>query len=365
MTDRIGVQKSSPSTAFYLEADVVGTSGNSSRVRCYLRCVNAGNGSSQFNDSGFQAGSIDGFGEFGRHSGHPFLPGGYANGQWRWRDGYWDVLIPHNSDGTRGPVTLRMTLVYGNINESHTASLSFARIPKAPAAPTINSASPDQITANSMRVRFSGNDNGGSTVLEWQIQYDTSSSFNASPKTVSSNGTTTLTGLQPGTTYYYRARGRNAVGWGAYSSVDSGKTLTAPASPPTSVLLLVQPPTGLDVDWEPPTNLGGGAITAYDIQWSEDQTFTTGVLQAQTAGTVTEYEIGGLQPARTYWVRVRANNANAVGAWSTPLSAMIPAGGKAWTGADWKSAVLRAWTGSLWKIALLKYWDGTDWKIVE
>lgn len=367
MTDRIGVTKSSPSTSFYLEADVVSQSqsGNYSTVRCYLRCVNAGNTSSQFNNTGFQAGSIDGIGEFGRHSGNPFLPGGYGAGAQRWRNGAYNVNVSHNSDGTRSPITLRMTLDYGSINESHTASLSFARIPQEPAAPSPLSGTPDQVTATSMRYRFSGNDNGGASIIEWQIQYAENSAFTVGVKTMTSTGTSTLTGLKPGTRYWIRSRGRNSVGWGSYSSVRDATTLGAAPGAPTNVLLVTTPPDLINIDWVDPVDTGGKPITGYDIQIATNSAFTADLVQRSISAGTSEYDWTGLEPAKTYWLRVRAKNVDAVGAWSSPVSAMIPAGGKVWTGSAWKAAVWRVWTGSLWKVGLVKVWDGTAWVLAK
>lgn len=365
MTDRIAVGKSSPSTAFYLEADVIGTSGNSSIVRCYLRCVNTGNSSSGYFDSGYQAGSIDGIGEFGRVSGNPFLPSGYASGQQRWRTQALDVPVPHNPDGTRAPITLRMTLVYGNVNESYTAALALPTIPKAPPAPIPFATAPDEITATSMRFQFNSGGTGGSPIIEWETQYDTSSSFNVDPKTISSWGTSVLTPLQPGTTYYMRARGRNAMGWGAYSVVKSGTTLGGPPSVPTGLLLITTPPNTIKADWEAPSATGGKPITGYDVQLATNAAFTTGVQLQSVGASPTDYSFTGLAPAVQYWVRVRAKNADATGDWGTAISAMIPAGGKAWTGTVWKAAVWKAWTGSIWKTTLLRVWNGTQWVLTK
>lgn len=137
MTDRISVSKTAPSTAFYLEADRISQSieGNYTTVRCYLRCVNTGSTSSFSNFAGDQIGSIDGIGEFGRHSGTPFLPIGVAGGATRWRDGPFDVNIPHNPDGTRGAITLRQGLYYdsGTVAQDNTASFNdFPAIPRGP-----------------------------------------------------------------------------------------------------------------------------------------------------------------------------------------------------------------------------------------
>lgn len=106
----------------------------------------------------------------------------------------------------------------------YTSYYSAPRIAQVPPAP-INGTL-DQITPTSMRYQFHSNGDGGSGVLEWQIAYDTQASF-ATAQTMSSSGTSTLTGLLSGTTYYVRSRGRNSVGWGAWSSVSSAKTLSS------------------------------------------------------------------------------------------------------------------------------------------
>lgn len=138
MTDYIAVSKSSPGTTFFLEADRLGQSiaGNYTTVRLYLRCRNDGNASSFSNFVGQHIGSIDGIGTFGVHGPvAPFLPSGVAGGATRWRDGPYDVNIPHGPDGTRAPITLRQGLYYDNgaVAQDNTATFSdFPPIPRGP-----------------------------------------------------------------------------------------------------------------------------------------------------------------------------------------------------------------------------------------
>lgn len=73
-------------------------------------------------------------------------------------------------------------------------------------------------------VRFSGNSDGGAGILEWQIQIATNSGFTSGVQNFSSSGTSTLT-LTPGQQYWQRSRGRNEVGWGAWSSALSATML--------------------------------------------------------------------------------------------------------------------------------------------
>lgn len=84
----------------------------------------------------------------------------------------------------------------------------------------------DEITPTSMRYRFSGNSDGGSGILEWQAQLATDVAFTQNVQTVGSGGTTTFGGLTPSKRYYARSRGRNAWGWGAWSSTIDAETLS-------------------------------------------------------------------------------------------------------------------------------------------
>lgn len=114
-----------------------------------------------------------------------------------------------NSTGTsefRGPHT-------------QTVYISRATVPQAPTMIGI-----DQETHQSFRVRFSGNGDGGSGILEWQVGYGQSPS--SVQQSVGSGGTSTInTSYMPGTKVYAWARGRNAVGWGPWSARADGDFL--------------------------------------------------------------------------------------------------------------------------------------------
>lgn len=91
-----------------------------------------------------------------------------------------------------------------------------------PSAPTMLGI--DQLTHQSFRVRFSGNADGGSPILEWQIGFGLDP--NNVQGTTGSGGTTVInTSYAPGSTVYAWARGRNAVGWSSWSARASGVLL--------------------------------------------------------------------------------------------------------------------------------------------
>lgn len=74
----------------------------------------------------------------------------------------------------------------------------------------------DQVDMVSFRYRFSAGSNGGAAIDSYQIGYGLSS---GNPTTfISSGGTSTITGLSPGTTYYVWSRAHNSVGYSPWSA---------------------------------------------------------------------------------------------------------------------------------------------------
>ncbi|MFM7719329.1 MAG: fibronectin type III domain-containing protein [Actinomycetota bacterium] len=85
-----------------------------------------------------------------------------------------------------------------------------------------------QITASSYRIGFLAAPDGGSPVLDYDLQYSTVAMFSRSVTFVEA-GTSpatsiTLSGLKRGTTYYVRVRATNAVGDGPWSTVITIRT---------------------------------------------------------------------------------------------------------------------------------------------
>lgn len=82
-----------------------------------------------------------------------------------------------------------------------------------------------EVKQSSVKAVFAGNGTGGVSVLEWQIGYGKDPT---TPTDFVSLYNTTIANLDPGKTYYFWARGRNAYGWGPWS-VRSSTTLVAGA----------------------------------------------------------------------------------------------------------------------------------------
>ena len=124
------------------------------------------------------------------------------------------------------------TVYYGRVrahnavgwgNWSGATAFTTLTVPTAPGTPTFSSILPTGITVN----WTSPTNNGGSAITNYQLQYDTNSTFTA-PTTVDrgTNLSATLTTLVPGTLYYFRVRAQTAVGSGTWSATASVQTIS-------------------------------------------------------------------------------------------------------------------------------------------
>ncbi|AXH47314.1 hypothetical protein SEA_EDEN_19 [Microbacterium phage Eden] len=143
-----------------------------------------------------------------------------------------DSLLIHASDnwfGHDGEGNMYVTIDgYANVaimgyTEVHSGYWA-PRIAQPASAPTPLGL--DEITTNSMRYRFSGNDLRGGSLIRWEYQWADNAAFTGGP-IVTSNGTSTQAGLTPGKDYWFRSRAVTNAGNGAWSSAISAKTLAA------------------------------------------------------------------------------------------------------------------------------------------
>ena len=211
-------------------------------------------------------------------------------------------------------------------------------IPAKPSTPVISS-----ITASSVYVTFSDGSNGGDAIDARQIGYGTSST--SVQHTVSSDRSTTISGLSAGTTYYFWARTHNSEGWSSWSGRASAKTLKVPDAPSTPLLSSAKM-TSVDVAFSANGN-GGSTITGFEIGWSTSSTGNpTSSVAAKSPQIVT-----GLAPGTIYFFRTRAKSAVGWSSWSGAASVRTVAGAYIKVGAEWKLAVPYVKIGGVWKIA--------------
>lgn len=235
------------------------------------------------------------------------------------------LLEGSSSSGIGGPTTFSQAIQRDTI-------------PAKPSTPAISS-----ITATSVYVTFSDGDNGGDAIDARQIGYGTSST--SVQQTVASDRSTTISGLTPGTTYYFWARTHNSEGWSAWSGRASAKTLKVP-DPPTVPLLAAVRMTSVDVAFTANGD-GGSPITGFEIGYSTTPTGSpTTTVAATSPKTVT-----GLTPGTTYYFRTRAKSSVGWSAWSGASSIRTIAGAWVKVGSEWKLAVPYVNVGGVWKIA--------------
>jgi hypothetical protein len=230
-----------------------------------------------------------------------------------------------NISGIGGPASL-----------SH--SIDRDTVPSAPSTPTVSG-----IKDTSVAVSFKDGSNGGDAIDSRQIRYDNNSDA-SSPTIVSSDGSTTITGLSPGTTYYFWARTHNSVGWSSWSGRASAKTLSVPTAPSAPLLSSVTATT-VDVNWTDNSN-GGSAITAHQIGYGTSSSAPTTTVSASPPQVVT-----GLTPGTVYYFFVRAQNSTGWSAWSKATSVRTVAGVRVNVNGVWKLGVPYVNVGGVWKMA--------------
>lgn len=222
-----------------------------------------------------------------------------------------------------------------------THSVTRDSVPGAPSTPAISG-----IKSTSVVVTFKDGSTGGDSIDARQIRYDDNSDASSST-TVSSDGSTTISGLTPGKTYYFWARTHNSVGWSAWSGRASAVTQQVPTAPQAPLLSSVTATT-VDVAFYPNSD-GGSGITAWQIGWHVAVPWdpvAPNIISAKSPQVLT-----GLAPGTTYYIFVRAQNAIGWSAWSKPTKMITIAGAYILVGTTWKLAIPYVNVGGTWKVA--------------
>lgn len=275
------------------------------------------------------------------------LPWGYTingvtwNGQYNYQPGAgWRRLGVFNVNYSQN-VTFRLgatgTSGFGGPT-TFTVWLTRQTVPPAPTTPTLSN-----ITSSSIQVVFHSQGDGQSPILEWQIGYGTDPN---NPQSFwSSTGTSTVTGLTSGLTYYFWARGRNALGWGPWSGRASATTLRVP-DPPNPPVASNITQVYVTLTWTANGN-GGDPITLHQVGWSTSPTGNpTNSVTVNSPATLNSYS-----PATTYYFRTRVRNSVGWSAWSAATTVRTIAGARIRVGAVYKEAIPYVKVGGVWVVA--------------
>ena len=189
---------------------------------------------------------------------------------------------------------------------------NFTTSPAEPGIPTLVSPA-NGTTDLQMPVTLVWDHVSGSDSYRLQVSTDPMFGTNAVDASGITEGSREVSGLSPGTTYYWRVNARNSGGTSAWSDSWSFTTQVNPPSPPS----LVSPasgstnqPTTLTLDWSGVT----GANT-YQVQVSTNSDLSSPFIDLSGIRE-TSRGIDGLSNATAYHWRVRAANEGGDGGWS-------------------------------------------------
>jgi len=135
---------------------------------------------------------------------------------------------------------------------------------------------------------------------EYEVYYSTANSIPANPIQTISTTTVTIDGLTNGTTYYVWVKGKNVNGTGNVSAAINCRLVGTPEAPTVNPAY-----KQLLVTWTAVPN-----ADEYEVYYG---TSTPTLLVATTTGTTAT--ISGLTNGTTYYVRLRAKNANGISAY--------------------------------------------------
>lgn len=198
-------------------------------------------------------------------------------------------------------------------NSAGTAYGSERSFTTSAAAPTVTATATSSLTSTSASVGGNITSSGSTSISARGIVWNTTGNPTISDHNVNSGAgtgsfTSSLTGLSPGTTYYYRAYATNSGGTG-YSTQRSFTTPIAKAIVAVPSISFVD-----DTSASSDANIvrdGGSPITARGIVWN-----TTGNPTLDDDGTIDGTGTGDfnsilseLAPGTTYYVRAYATNA--------------------------------------------------------
>jgi hypothetical protein len=196
--------------------------------------------------------------------------------------------------------------------------------------------------------------NGGDTITQYRIEWDTASGFNSALSAphkgftdvdATLHSSHTIESLTQGTSYYVRVFAINSAGVGTSTTASpayAAPALQVPGKPHTLSAITGSSSGEIVLNWQyprvpwhtlpcsgtvssaddcptevgggNPSSTGGSNIVEYQIQYNEQADFT-GYDSGEFTTTGTTYTLDNLTPGRTYYMRVLARNAQGSGSY--------------------------------------------------
>lgn len=201
---------------------------------------------------------------------------------------------------------------YGRLN-AYRALTNTPALPSPPSAPTATAATGVTSTA------FTANWTSVTGATGYRLDVSTNSAFSTyvsgyQDLDVGNVSSRSVSNLSAGTTYYYRVRAYNSTGTSTNSN-----TISVTTVPPAPIAHAASDVTSssFTANWS-----SANGATGYRLDVSTDSEFRTyvGAYHDLDVGNVLSWNVSGLNPAATYYYRVRAYNASGTSANSPPVS---------------------------------------------
>lgn len=253
---------------------------------------------------------------------------------------YFRLLTATGTSSLAGPTTVSRYFDRGTV-------------PDPPSVVSFSGLGSDRVTAS-----FSDPaDNGGLAITNRQIAYNTSNTVSGATF-VTSDKSTLITGLKPGTTYWFWARVYNSKGWSGYPAGRSVTTWRVPDAP-SSVTYSNVKQNSVTTTFKANGN-GGTSILDYQLAYNTSNT-TTGatIVTPPNSGVLT---VTNLPPGQKLYFWARARNSVGYSAWSVVTSVTLIAGAYVVYNGVPTRAVPFVNVNGVWKVARPWSKNGDIWK---